>query len=225
MNNKIITIVLIALIVVVAYFYGSSGQPKGVGTATTTPSTGTSVNKTVTTPEGVTFSYPSNTYGLATTPNQILVLASIRPCDENFNYCLYRSADDLSGTNFESAGLRIQHRSDLVTQQSCLNTLPTGYTGITATVSQQSNYATSAFPVSDAAAGHYSSGALYRLYSSGTCTEFETRIGASQFANYPAGSIQPFSDAERAQVQTELASLLGSVSVSGRSIIFPRPTP
>src|SRR5258708_11997428 len=51
-------------------------------------------------------------------------------------------------------------------------------------------YTTSVFsPIGDAAAGHYASGALYRLYlqDSSTCYEFETRLGQTQFANYPAG--------------------------------------
>jgi hypothetical protein len=146
----------------------------------------------------------------------------IPPCSEGFDYCLFRNNADYGGTNFESAGVRINMRPDLTTQAACLTTLPDGYSSMTPETHVDTGYATSVYaPLGDAGAGHYASGALYRLYQNGTCTEFETRIGETQFANYPAGSIKQFTDANRESVQAELDAFLNNITVSGTHIIFP----
>lgn len=49
-------------------------------------------------------------FGLALHPHQVLVSSYILPCDESFDYCLYYLGRELEGTNFESAGLRIERR-------------------------------------------------------------------------------------------------------------------
>ncbi|MHB1162983.1 MAG: hypothetical protein ACYCZZ_00410 [Minisyncoccota bacterium] len=225
MKKEIITLIL-ALIILGGiggiYYFSNKGTSTGV--ATTTPSTATSATpplREVTMSDGVGFAYPTKDYSLATTSDQVLVLSYIRPCDDGFDYCLYNTSPDFSGTNFESAGLRIKARPDLTTKQACLATPPAGRPGLSANTSLHDGYATSAFSVDGAAAGHYSSGTLYRLYASSHCTEFETRIGESQFANFPAGSIQKFTDSDRARVEAELLSILASVKVSGAPIVFP----
>lgn len=198
-------------------FMARQGNTPPASTASTT-----SFTNTVTTRAGVTFGYDAP-YGLATTPEQVLVKAYIPPCSEGFDYCLYRATTTYAGTNFESAGLSIRTRSDLSTKTSCLTTPPEGYAGLTATTSEAADYATSVFaPLGDAGAGHYASGALYRLFAKGSCTEFETRLGETQFANYPEGSIREFTDADRAAVKAEFAALLASVTLgSSTPVVFP----
>jgi hypothetical protein len=48
-----------------------------------------------------------------------------------------------------------------------------------------------------------------------------TKIGETQFANYPAGSIRQFSDADRSAVMAELDAVLESISVGSSSHLFP----
>lgn len=89
-----------------------------------------------------------------------------------------------------------------------------------------SSYTTSLFaPLGNAGAGHYTSGALYRLFVANTCYEFETRIGETQFLNYPAGSIRKFTDANRASVASELTHMLQSITIasSTTTVVFPTP--
>ncbi|HQU07488.1 MAG: hypothetical protein B7X04_00370 [Parcubacteria group bacterium 21-54-25] len=177
---------------------------------------------TLSTPQ-ITFPFPTN-YGLATTQEQILAKAYIPPCNEPFNYCLYYNGSAYKGTNFESAGLRIERRSDLTTSESCLTTPPANRSRLSATTTPHTGYATSVFsPLGDAAAGHYANGALYRLFFNGTCYEFETRVGETQFANYPPGAIQKFTDANRQAVFAGLQSILDRVTITstGARVQFP----
>src|SRR5690348_12489307 len=67
----------------------------------------------------ITVHYPSADFALATTQMQILAHSYIPPCSSNFNYCLYYIGTKFQGTNFESAGLRIQKRADLATRTKC----------------------------------------------------------------------------------------------------------
>jgi hypothetical protein len=78
-------------------------------------------------------------------------------------------------------------------------------------------------PLGGAVAGHYSTGTLYRLEYNGACYEFETRIGQSQFANYPSGTIQQFSDTDQANLQAEIVGILNGVTLSsGETVAFPQ---
>ncbi|MDE2021610.1 MAG: hypothetical protein KGI71_01650 [Patescibacteria group bacterium] len=228
MRNKSSWLVLGALVLAgigLAYYFEGKGAPASTAPAKTSTATSTSPIASITTPQGVSFTYSTEKYGLATTSDQVLTLSYIPPCEEDFDYCLYNKSPDFSGTNFESAGLRIKARGDLASKQSCLTTPPAGRSSPPTTTSSGTVYATSAFPVDGAAAGHYASGTLYRLYAAGHCTEFETRIGESQYANFPAGSIQKFTDADRTRVEAELMSILASVSVSGVPVVFQIPAP
>ncbi len=172
----------------------------------------------------ITLGYRLEQYGLATTPAQVLVTSYIPSCSPEFNYCLYYTAQTYKGTNFDSAGLRIQKRTDLTNQSQCLSTLPTGYTGIVPTTVNGPNYSASVFsPLGDGAMGHYASGAEYRLWTSNKCYEFETRIGESQFANYPAGTVKEFTAVDRANVKASLRAMLDTVTISnGESVSFPQ---
>ena len=168
--------------------------------------------------------YSSADYTLATKLAQVTVKAYIPPCDPVFNYCLFYTGTAYAGTNFESAGLRIQTRADLTTQKTCLNALPTSYTNMTPVIASSSGYVTSVFsPLGDAGAGHYATGAEYRLWTNNSCYEFETRIGQTQFANYPAGSIQEFTTADQADVTAGLNAMINNITlVNGMTVSFPQ---
>jgi len=165
----------------------------------------------------ITFTYPSNEFGLAVNQDQILVRSYIPPCDENFDYCLYYNGTAYQGTNFESAGVRIEERIDLTDENSCLNTEPAGYEAVKPDSTKSgSGYSSSVFAnISGAGAGHFAVGSLYRLYvkSNSSCYEFETRIGQTQFANYPPGAIKQFTQNDLRDVQLKLQKIIGQISL------------
>jgi hypothetical protein len=222
MKTFLAAIIILLIFLGVWYWYPRSAPSQGSGTQSV-------VGVSVPTPGGITFTYATSTYGLATNASQLLAHSYIPPCNQGFDYCIYRIGTDYAGTNFESAGLRINARPDLTNEKLCLNTPPAGYDssiGPTATTSTDT-YSTSVFGnIGDAGAGHYASGSLYRLFvkSNSSCTEFETRIGETQFANYPAGSIQLFTDADRVAVMAELRNMIDSLmlAISQTTLIFPK---
>ena len=229
---KTYTWVVIVLLVIAlgALWYWQTNAPTQQSpgtTSTTTTNSSTPPSTSQTTSDGtIAFATPSD-FGLAVTKDQVPIKSYIPPCEENFNYCLYYNGSDYQGTNFESAGLSIVKRADLNTEATCLNTPPMGYdTSIKPNnTNAASGYATSVFEnIGDAAAGHYASGALYRLYiaSNAKCYEFLLRIGETQFANYPAGSIKEFTDADRTTLGQELTALLQSITfANGQPISWP----
>ena len=167
-------------------------------------------------------------FGLAVTDRQLLVRSYIPACDYGFDYCLYYYSPAYEGTNFESAGLRIQRRPDLVTAKACLTTSPAGYLDFEPEVRKGDGYATAVFaPLGEAAVGHYASGELYRLFFDGGCYEFETRIAQSQFLNYEPGTIEEFTEADAAALRARLWELLSQVRFVERPeiVIFPPPRP
>jgi hypothetical protein len=244
-KSAVITIIIVIIVVVLLgwWIYSVNTGPS-TSTTTTTGGTGTTGIMTSSTPGGpnfnqtisdgaITFSYPSAIFALATNEQQILVSSYIPPCNGNFDYCLYyNSTSTYAGTNFETAGIRIDQRTDLTTQSQCLNTAPDGFTGATSTVvASSSAYMLAEFPnVGGAAAGHFAAGSLYRLFypasgsaTSAGCYEFETRIGQSDYLNYPSGSIQQFTTADQAIVQSQLQSILGTVTLpDGLTVAFPQ---
>ncbi len=226
-GTKIITLVgVIVGVVVIGWWALLHATPPGPRSPLSSSSTPVAPENSVSTPE-ISFHYPAD-FSLAVKPEQILTKSYIPPCElENFDYCLYYTGSAYEGSNFESAGLRIKRRSDLIAERLCLETPPAGYESLeptSATSSDQS--ATSVFrPLSDAATGHYARGELYRLYlrRSGSCFEFETRIGQSQFANYPPGTIAEFTAADQAVLANRLRQLLGSVALAGgERVNFPQ---
>jgi hypothetical protein len=200
-----------------------SASSTGVPTLVLTAPTGTPAGAGQTVSDGtIAFPIPTD-FGLAVTQQQIPVNSYIPPCDQDFNYCLYYIGSAYTGTNFESAGIRIEKRTDLTTTATCLNTAPTGYSNFTPTTTTETDYSVSEFtPLGDAAAGHFSTGTLYRLEFNGACYEFETRVGQSDFGNYPSGTIQQFTSADETSLQTEIHNLLDSFTLpSGETIAFP----
>ena len=170
----------------------------------------------------LTFRRP-NDFGLATNAEQVKFESVIPPCEEGFDYCLYYNDSRFENTNFESAGLRIQERSDLETETDCLNTLPTGYTDFTPRISENETYSISEFsPLQNAATGHVSIGSLYRLSFNLSCYELETRLGMSRFENFEEGTIEEFTQADQQFVQNKVSELLESVRFADQpeTVIF-----
>ena len=224
MKKTLIFLLLLVIIGGVAYWL--LGKPSGTDVGTSpSPTVTASDQYGQTTSDGViTFGHTTD-YALATNAQQVTVTSYIPPCEQGFTYCLYYNGDAYKNTNFESAGLRIQKRTDLKTQASCMNTMPTGYTRLTQGNASGTGYTTSVFsPFGDAGAGHYSSGAEYRLWTSNTCYEFETRLGQTQFANYPAGTITEFSATDQANVNAQLRAMIDHITINnGESVSFPQP--
>ncbi|UPA22680.1 hypothetical protein K8942_00500 [Candidatus Peribacteria bacterium] len=173
----------------------------------------------------ITFSVPSE-FGIAVKPEQLVITSYIPPCEEGYDYCLYYNAADYAGTNFASAGIGIVKRTDLTTGTACLNTQPSGYSNLTPVVRDSEGYTTSVFAsLGDAAMGHVAQDRVYRLALSNACYEFRTRIGQSQFSNYPEGSIEEFTASDAAALQTELQAALETVTITnGEAILFPQVT-
>lgn len=237
----IIFVLVIAVLAAGFFWLVNAGGQNGVVTpsgAASSTTSGTAPTLVLGTPTGATsssgsgpetasdgtisFTTPSD-FGLATNQQQVLVRSYIPPCDADFIYCLYYTGIAYQGTNFDSAGIRIDKRTDLTTQSACLTTAPDGYANFTPTSTIAGDYAVSEFtPLGDAGAGHYSTGTLYRLFYNGACYEFETRIGQSQFANYPSGTIQQFTAADQSVLQSEIQNILNGVTLpSGEAVVFP----
>jgi len=176
----------------------------------------------------IEFEQPSD-FGLATTPEQILVSAYIPPCDSGFKYCLYYHGNEYKNTNFESAGLSIRTRDNFSKQEQCLTTPPEGYANMTPSVAREyPTYAVSAFsPLGDAAVGHYTTGEEYRIFVRDTCYQLDVRVGETQFQNYPEGSIEEFTKSNRTAMLSRLRTVAQNILLVEEHgtvpLVLPRP--
>jgi hypothetical protein len=217
--KKIIFIIVIIVIIAgvgnAVWFLSKQKQPEPQNQPENTPPSSNDLVFDQSVSDGIIkISIPSSEFGLAVTNEQILVKSYIPPCDENFDYCLYYIGSAYEGTNFESAGIRVQKREDLDNQDSCLTTQPSGYSNLVPAMNLKDDYSISVFsPLGDAGAGHYATGSLYRLFYNDNCYEFETRTGQTQFANYPEGSIKEFTSADQSALESELQEVLDAISL------------
>lgn len=219
----VILIVAIMAAVAVVHNNNTARTTELEHNATTTPQT---VFDKFVTDSAFTFAFPGSHWALATSTAQFRAASYIPACSEDYTYCLYYTGKDFVGTNFESAGLRVGLRSDLRTERTCQQTPPEGFTASPASGGASSTptstrsgdeYATSLFAnIGDAGAGHIAAGSLYRLFvrATTTCYEFETRIGHTQFANYPEGSIEEFTLADNALLDSELQAIVNTTTLS-----------
>lgn len=216
-NNKKILIIVTVLIIIglISNRLGSTVQAPTIDES--------QISTTLTHSNGIlSFDIPDD-FGLALNKDQILVNGYIPACDDVFDYCIYYNDIKYKDTNFNSAGLRIQNRLDLKTINTCLNTSPNNYTGLKSKiVASTTDYIVSSFAgIGDAGAGHYASGELYRLAYDGTCHEFETRVGLTQFANYPAGSIKEFTLADQNELKAKMLDIIKNIVLSsGEKLAF-----
>ncbi len=219
MRTNTVFVILALTIILGGVGYYVWSQPVGSGvspTSTTTVQTATSTVNT--TSDGIITFAQLPDFGLAVTPQQVLKSGYIPPCGQSFAYCLYYSGAAYQGTNFEDAGVSIRKRSDIATERLCLDTPPAGYAASITPVSTNTAdaYSTSVFsPIGDAAMGHYATGAVYRLWvrNESACYEFQTSLGETQFANYPAGAIKEFTAADRQTVLELLQRELQTVTI------------
>lgn len=206
-------------VIVIAYFVIISNRRKDEAIPLPIPS----VSSNSISDGLLTIPYDKN-FALATNPEQILVKTYIPPCLPGFNYCLYLHADTYKGTNFESAGVAITKKPDMGTERLCLNTPPRGYSDVLPDHTGGTDAtAYSVFEnISDAAAGHYANGNLYRLFlrKENICYEVETQIGQSRFENYPAGSIKQFSKTDEGVVKDQLEGIIEAITYQGRHGLF-----
>ena len=171
----------------------------------------------------VLISYPQG-FGLATTSGQLPAASQIPPCDDGFDYCIYLDPAEFEGTNFSSAGVRIQQREDLSTEADCVLTQPSGYSDLLPIIAGASDFATTMYQaVGQGAAGQVSEGSLGRLYYDSACFEFETRIAYAQFSNFPAGAVREFDAGARQATVDRLLSVLDGVTLpDGRAGLWAR---
>jgi hypothetical protein len=143
--NTVWAIVVVGIVAVLGIWYWTSHMGTGpalVGdTASSTP---VSTMQTLSFND-LTLAYSSSEFALATTPEQVTVKSYIPPCDQGFNYCFFYKGSAYAGTNFESAGLRIQKRADLATAAACLSTPPSGYTNMKPVMASTTEYTLSTF--------------------------------------------------------------------------------
>jgi hypothetical protein len=215
---------IVVVIIIILVLSSNYGGPTTTTTTNTNTNSGTTYDQTIS--DGtLAFGYPSKDFGLATNQTQILVHPNTPPCDATFNYCLFYNGTAYQGTNFESAGIRIAKRTDLTLERLCIETPPQGYDSSMTpnATSSADTYASSVFTVGDAGAGHYANGSLYRLFvrEDATCYEIETRIAATQFANYSPGTINEFTADMQAALKNEINAIVSSISFNGKHNLFP----
>ncbi len=165
----------------------------------------------------VTLHYPAG-MSLATAEDEVRASSTIPPCDDGFEYCLYVPQTSYENTNFRVAGMAIRPRPELGAPISCLLTQPPGFVGLQPglAVDQDGSgsLSTARFgDLTDGAAGTYATGEARRLWAGGACYDFTVRVVESQFGNYPAGSIEEFTDADRRAVLGEFLDVLDGLSV------------
>jgi hypothetical protein len=171
----------------------------------------------------IAFTYDGDRFGLAISNDQ-LPDSYIPACETGFAYCVYYNDGEYDDTNFEAAGVGITKRLDLTTESTCLQTVPDGYADLKPVTHDDTNYATSVFaPLGDAGVGHFSKEKLYRLFTMDSCYEIRTRVGQTQFANYPEGSIREFTAADEAAVTALLDEQLHAITLDdGTTVTFPQ---
>lgn len=230
MHKNTIFLIVVVIVMVgggLSYYLWRQSAPLSMAPSSSITAS-TTVPASQTTSDGViTFSQLSQ-FGLAVSNDQVPT-SYIPPCSNQFDYCLYYTGDVYQGTNFEDAGVSISKRPDIATERLCLDTPPAGYSAqVLPQTSSVNEYSASVFaPIGQGAAGHYVTGAVYRLWvrASLQCYEFQTRIVQSAYDNYPPGSIKEFTaTAEQALAQLldqELQTVV--LNASGTKVVFPLP--
>lgn len=226
------TIAVVIVIVLVGWWIYDAqtpGAPTSIPPASTTAMGGgapmiPALDQTVS-DGAISLKYPSEDFGLATNGQAVLLNSVIPACDSDFDDCLYyNNSSTFAGTNFESAGLRVEKRPDLTTQAQCLGVEPSGYTTLTPSVTTSTGYAISSFMnIGSGAAGNLATDNIYRLAYNGTCYELDARIAQTDFGNYPSGTIQQFTPTQQEFLQSILQLILNSLTLpNGQAVTFPQ---
>lgn len=164
----------------------------------------------ITDPElGYSISYPETFTALSEAEQDILPsLGYVPPCDENHSNCLYYIGTEFEGTNFDSAGISTKNLID-TGEENCTSfneayTLPDSEISTEEIDSNLFYVARSG----NAGAGHMAEETLYRTYHSNTCVEITTRIGYSQFGNYPEGSVEEFTAEDKNELMNSMKEVV-----------------
>lgn len=166
----------------------------------------------------VTLTRPAN-LALAVTAEQLLDRSTIPACAEGFDYCFYLPAARAAGTNLSAAGVRVERLGGLGAEISCLLAQPAGRAGLQPGVVRAGSYSTARFgELGEGAAGSYSRGELYRLWTGAACYEFELRQVLTRFENYPSGAVTEFTAADQAELGEVLEGVVRSVSLAGGTV-------
>jgi hypothetical protein len=163
---------------------------------------------------GFTVSYPDTV--TPTDDVQDMQLSGYIPvCDPDVAVaCFPMGKAPYAGKNFENAAFAVHVRKALKTEASCESVVPDA--GETADGNATiDGTAFRKFAMGDAAMGHQLAGENYRAFRGGTCYELATRIGTTTFENYEPGTIERFTDQDRADVERALEAMLTSFRFSG----------
>jgi hypothetical protein len=152
--------------------------------------------KTFISPDGAfQFSYPESLSG-----GPQMRGSYIPVCDNDAIVCLKYPEDEYRGYNFEAAAFSVTALPRPTTRAKCLS-----YVGdrtckpMNTTVRGGVKFATAS--CGEGGLGHNASGPSYRTYHRGTCYQLSVRIATSEFVNFPEGSVQEFSRADREKVE------------------------
>lgn len=217
-NSGIIFLLISLLLIVVIYFVnknqlGFNIQPESP--QNNNGQTGSTSEETITDIAlNYSLSYPTDFTKLGTDERaELNTLGYIPPCTEDYNTCLYYSGERYTETNFDSAGLSA-HIIEATNRESC-----EAFTGsylLPNTDISTENLNGNTFSVArsgDAGAGHIAEETLYRTYHNDICLEIVTRIGYTQFANYPEGTIKEFTENNREDLMNDMKNIIRTLSL------------
>lgn len=139
---------------------------------------------------------------------KIQLLGYIPLCDpETSLACIVYPESLLPGRNFQGGGVAVGILSGRTSEAACLAS--ENEMGAEAPVTI-GGHSFAAFRYGDAAMSHQSSGENYRAFVNNRCYQISTRINTTTFEVYEAGTIQRFTDAERAMVAQKLQEVVAS---------------
>lgn len=125
--------------------------------------------------------------------------------------CIYFSnLKNYSGTNFGGAGVSINVRTGKKTQAECVAIDPQAPEQLPSTNVNINGINFTTYIAGDAAMSHQSNGADYRAFYANTCFEITTRINTTTFEVYQTGTINKFTDLNRAELETTLNKIVSS---------------
>lgn len=162
------------------------------------------------------FTNPASTWSIDTaSTSQVIINAQqmsaigyIPTCDpETATLCVFIPKETVPNSNFQGAAVSVNVFT-ATTSQSCLS--KNSFEQIEASITTINSVPFQTFTVSDAAMSHQSSGIDYRAWYEGICYGIQTRINTTSFEVYETGTIQKFTDTERAYIQSLLTQTVST---------------
>lgn len=171
-----------------------------------TPAPPAPVTKTYTNATfGFTLDYPENI--VPTEDKQDMAMSGYLPvCDpDTAVVCFPYGKELMPGKNFDNAAFSVHVLSKLKTEDKCLALGNGEEADGTATIGGTPY---KKFASGDAAMGHQLSGENYRAFRNGNCFQLSTAVFTTTYENYPPGTLERFTDQDRANVQHVLDAML-----------------